>query len=999
MKIKELHIYGYGKLENERFTDLKQLQVFAGKNESGKSTIMSFIQSMLFGFPTKAQHELRYEPKQHAKYGGALVLESKEYGEIHIERVKGKAAGDVKVTFANGETAGEEGLERILQGMDKPHYQSVYSFNLDGLAQVSSINEKELGKYLLSAGLFGNDRLTDVEAKLQKELDKRFKPSGQKPELNIKLKKTRALNERLKAAESEQSVYSALLDERKNIEKKLAGLMEEFSQTEKRLMEQTEFLRMKPLLEKKKEIEERIGHLKDGTDFPANGLRKLEQIQSALIPLHSQRKALLENKRRIEEKLADNEILPYIRDNKEAIETSMSQSAFFDKLELDIKTLEMEMRSNRREIERVKQTLHLNDETVHILQLDTSTFMKEKIKKLERKLHRLRDTKMQLDQKYGTQKDKLEAAEKRVAELQSKLLPNDKREQLENQRAAHENETYRTLKKQLLDDQIKELEQASKRNRNFKQANHRLAGAISWGIVFLFILMAVWSFLKSNELAGAALMAAAVMMAVLRPFKNPSGQEMSLQISNLKKKREELESRTPGDGGTEWQSAERLLENEKEIRRLLAAEKTKLSEREQAFEVIIQEYEEWEQAWLQVNDDVTEVLAAWGLSGNSAEIPLETAFELLVNWKTLLEKNQDMTERHHLLKKDFEKRIEELLCHGARLRKGLQSWKEAVFHVQKALKEAAAQQNQTEHLREQNSQAEEELAKLQAEIEFLDREIQKLFVQAAVESEEEFRSKAKRAEEFEELLKQAEVINIQLRQSRLTAEQMEDFWDQDISSYTVNSLESQRESLQSRRTELLEKRSELKHHILKLETAGTYDEILHQFHEEKASFNEESKEWAVFALAKEMLERTLEQFKKERLPNVIKKATEYFSMLTEGEYIKIVFNQETEALQAVRKDRQLFDASEVSRGTAEQIYVSLRLALAAYSFEKDPFPMIIDDSFVNFDSVRAGLTIRLLKEIAQKHQIIFFTCHEHMLQHFSRESVIVLGESSFLINR
>lgn len=53
MKIKELHVYGYGRLENETFTDFGQLQIFFGENESGKTTIMSFIHSILFGFPTK----------------------------------------------------------------------------------------------------------------------------------------------------------------------------------------------------------------------------------------------------------------------------------------------------------------------------------------------------------------------------------------------------------------------------------------------------------------------------------------------------------------------------------------------------------------------------------------------------------------------------------------------------------------------------------------------------------------------------------------------------------------------------------------------------------------------------------------------------------------------------------------------------------------------------------------------------------------------------------
>ena len=75
MKIKEIKVYGYGKLENIVIKQIENFTVFYGENEAGKSTIMSFIHSILFGFPTKQQSELRYEPKFHSKYGGQLIVD------------------------------------------------------------------------------------------------------------------------------------------------------------------------------------------------------------------------------------------------------------------------------------------------------------------------------------------------------------------------------------------------------------------------------------------------------------------------------------------------------------------------------------------------------------------------------------------------------------------------------------------------------------------------------------------------------------------------------------------------------------------------------------------------------------------------------------------------------------------------------------------------------------------------------------------------------------
>jgi len=72
MKLIELHIYGYGKFEDYVIKSLDQFVVFYGENEAGKSTIMSFIHSILFGFPAKQSAEVRYEPKNNPKYGGKI---------------------------------------------------------------------------------------------------------------------------------------------------------------------------------------------------------------------------------------------------------------------------------------------------------------------------------------------------------------------------------------------------------------------------------------------------------------------------------------------------------------------------------------------------------------------------------------------------------------------------------------------------------------------------------------------------------------------------------------------------------------------------------------------------------------------------------------------------------------------------------------------------------------------------------------------------------------
>ena len=76
----------------------------------------------------------------------------------------------------------------------------------------------------------------------------------------------------------------------------------------------------------------------------------------------------------------------------------------------------------------------------------------------------------------------------------------------------------------------------------------------------------------------------------------------------------------------------------------------------------------------------------------------------------------------------------------------------------------------------------------------------------------------------------------------------------------------------------------------------------------------------------------------------------------------------------------------LSRGTREQLFLSLRLALAAcYARRGAPLPLVLDDVLVNFDIERAKAAAAVLRDFAAAgHQVLIFTCHEHILRLFNR---------------
>jgi uncharacterized protein YhaN len=70
---------------------------------------------------------------------------------------------------------------------------------------------------------------------------------------------------------------------------------------------------------------------------------------------------------------------------------------------------------------------------------------------------------------------------------------------------------------------------------------------------------------------------------------------------------------------------------------------------------------------------------------------------------------------------------------------------------------------------------------------------------------------------------------------------------------------------------------------------------------------------------------------------------------------------------------------KLSRGTSEQLYLAMRLALVReYSNHVEPLPVVLDDIFVNFDPERTRRALEAVGELSETHQILLFTCHPHL---------------------
>lgn len=137
------------------------------------------------------------------------------------------------------------------------------------------------------------------------------------------------------------------------------------------------------------------------------------------------------------------------------------------------------------------------------------------------------------------------------------------------------------------------------------------------------------------------------------------------------------------------------------------------------------------------------------------------------------------------------------------------------------------------------------------------------------------------------------------------------------------------------------------------------------------------RQYAAIALAIETLGRADVELQSRFSPQLAQKAADYMDYLTDGRYDELVLARDLSAKARSADDPTPRDTAYLSAGTADLLYLSVRLALCELTCPADdPCPLVLDDTLVNFDDARARRAMALFHEIAQHRQVILFTCHE-----------------------
>ena len=163
MRITALEVDGFGVWSGLKLGEMAGgLNVFFGPNEAGKTTLMQFIRSVLYGFAPPRRRYL--PPLRGGRPGGSLAVQA-SHGQFLVSRFDNPAdpqAEILSLVGADGSRHGEQLLESLLSGVDEAIFNNVFAVGLRELQELGTLSDTDAAALLYSLSI-GLDRVSLVE--------------------------------------------------------------------------------------------------------------------------------------------------------------------------------------------------------------------------------------------------------------------------------------------------------------------------------------------------------------------------------------------------------------------------------------------------------------------------------------------------------------------------------------------------------------------------------------------------------------------------------------------------------------------------------------------------------------------------------------------------------------------------------------------------------------------------------------------------------------------
>ena len=160
-----------------------------------------------------------------------------------------------------------------------------------------------------------------------------------------------------------------------------------------------------------------------------------------------------------------------------------------------------------------------------------------------------------------------------------------------------------------------------------------------------------------------------------------------------------------------------------------------------------------------------------------------------------------------------------------------------------------------------------------------------------------------------------------------------------------------------------------------------------------------AREWAVCAIAGNLLKEAQSKFERERQPDVIRHSQGFFGRITQERYRTVFSPLDRSEIHVTDNSGGTKQPNELSRGTREQLFLSLRFGyIRDLGGRAERLPVLVDEALVNFDPERGVNAAAAFTDLAQYNQVLVFTCHPQIAEWFQTAAARLGADEPQVIN-
>jgi uncharacterized protein YhaN len=203
--------------------------------------------------------------------------------------------------------------------------------------------------------------------------------------------------------------------------------------------------------------------------------------------------------------------------------------------------------------------------------------------------------------------------------------------------------------------------------------------------------------------------------------------------------------------------------------------------------------------------------------------------------------------------------------------------------------------------------------------------------------------------------------------------------DADAIAEQLDTVDAKMDENASDRKALVDERSRLESELEELSSDEDIVAAQERIERGRQRLRPLAERYAENRIAETLVERLHERFIEKATGPLLADASTLFERITD-EYTAVgqVGSLDDLKFHVQRGDGSTQGSAELSRATAEQLFLAVRIARIQQLDVS--LPVVYDDSMTNFDPAHLGRTLDLLGELAETNQVFFLTCHPEFVE-------------------